>query len=1172
MPFIKNIRLKGWKTFGLKTTAITLDRGFTVLTGPNGSGKSNLVDAVLFGLGELNARRLRSENFAKLVGIGKADAAKVVLQFENSDHRIPLDTNTVTVSREVNRKGQSVYRLNGRRAPRSRIVDLLSMAGISATGQNVIMQGTITRMTETSPHERRRLIEDLVGISQYDAEKAEAEEKLRAAEISTRTAMGRVEEVQRRVDDLERERNELLRYNFIQKEVRRLEAAKISHETSELEGKVKDLSSKVEEVGGKVERLRQSRERFRSQRREIEEEWRKFNLEERGAEVLKVQIEMGDLRSKITELTTRIDAGTASLEGLKKTRENSLQQLDVFEREIADTRGRIQQLGQEHDRMSKEIEAHQSQHDAASKEVAEIQASLGENSKKILEIERQLDLLYETVVAYRGDYARSGATIGIFSRRLKDLEDRGNTFMSTLTELQKSLTDLQGVEKEQREQIKSLQQTLDRKVAQKQATESEVAEAEKIANSAREAVVEFATQRELAEKIAAEEHALRNIEELGSLGVIDGVYGRFRNLIKTEKGYDQAIEAAAAGWLDSVVVRDFDVAFTCAETLKRLKLGRIKIIPLRELSALKSVNPPKIEGISGTASSFIKCRKRYEPAVTFVFGDTLTASDEKAALTASRRGFRTVTINGDLFEPRGGIESGYYRAPVDFSSIIPGESAVKNLDQAVRALQEHLARRGKDIGTLEEEIDNARVEIARLTEATTVISGEVTRVRRNIKRTRQNIQRIERYVQRSREQMEKEKTQLELHRKQRADAQEKMLKLRRELDALRRKTDPSQIQEMEFQRERLGETIMGWRQKLGGVEAELSTLRSNLEKVLSVGSNNLRVQLRRLEQQLSATKEGVEEALQQREKLEGEFSKLEQSKEELSRSVLTAKDEARRFTSQIDDIDQQLRELDGQYERASGLSNQLQISLQTLQMQLDQHRHQLKELGYEEPLPVPPEQLVRVESSLRLMQLELKRLGAVNQLALDHYAEQISRYKELSLRINELEQEKQAILSFMEEIERKKRMVFMDAYNRINRSFGGYFSKLTGGGEASLKLENPEEPFVGGMDMIVQFPSKPAILVSGASGGERSVAAVAFIFALQEFMPAAFYLLDEVDAHLDAFHVERLGELLAEEAAKSQFLVITLKPEIVNKAETVYGVYMHNGVSYVVSTTFRGAA
>ena len=196
MPYIKKIELKGFKSFGPQTVKISLDKGFTAITGPNGSGKTNIMDAVLFSLGELSTRRLRAENASKLIfhgsekaGQEKAKMAKVVIQFDNSDGIMPVDTVTVTISREVYRNGQSVYRLNGRRMSRSHIIETLSMAAISSISQNIIPQGTITRLTEINPLERRKIVEDLVGIGQYDAEKADAEEKLRTADISIRTGL-----------------------------------------------------------------------------------------------------------------------------------------------------------------------------------------------------------------------------------------------------------------------------------------------------------------------------------------------------------------------------------------------------------------------------------------------------------------------------------------------------------------------------------------------------------------------------------------------------------------------------------------------------------------------------------------------------------------------------------------------------------------------------------------------------------------------------------------------------------------------------------------------------------------------------------------------------------------------------------------------------------------------
>ncbi|MEM2952866.1 MAG: chromosome segregation protein SMC [Candidatus Bathyarchaeia archaeon] len=1178
MPYIKKIELKGFKSFGPQTAKVVLDKGFTAITGPNGSGKTNIVDAVLFALGELSTRRLRAENAAKLIfngsekaGLERARMAKVIIQFDNSDGRIPVDTATVTISREVYRNGQSVYRLNGRRISRAQIMEILSMAGISSTSQNIILQGTITRLTDISPMERRKIVEDLVGIAQYDAEKAEAEEKLRAADISIRTAMGRIDEVQRRVEDLERERNELLRYTFLRNEIKKFEAVKLSHDIGQIQEKIRENSLQAEKIKSRLEKLRTLREKYRLKRREIEGEWRKLSseiVEEGGSQVLRVQMKIGELKSKLTELTTKISSGKTSLEGLNKIKENNLQQYQSIRNEIRENRLKIRRLRNEYERILTEINAKQAEHDALVQEAAQLWENLGENSKKIREMELQLDKNYKRLTYLRSEHAKGQTAIKIRERRLRDLNERKERFAATLGELEKSLAELEKVQREQKTQLRNLERMLDRRIAQKEAVEREISEAGKIAESAREAVVEFATQRELAETVAAEEKALRSIEELGELGVIQGVYGRLRNLIKVDKAYQQAIEVAAGGWLDALVVKDFDTAFTCTETLRRMKLGRIKMIPLQGISNVKPINIPKDKAVSGAAFSFIKCAKQYEPAVYFVLGDTLVVPEDKTAFALSSEGYRVVTINGDLYEPGGAIESGYYRAPIDFSAIIPSETAIKSLDEAVKALQQHLSRRGNDITSLEEEIDRTRVEIARLSEAITTLDREIARVKRSIKRTKLNVKRAEKNIKRIENEIEAEKTKIWTYRAERSSIQKEMRKLQSDLAVLRRKVDPANIQEMEVKREKLAEEIITLRQKLGSVQTEISTLQSQFDNVLRNGYRNIKIQLAKVEQQLRKTENEVEAALQEREKLKQELAELEKSRVELSQTVLSAREESKKFTAQIDEIDKELRVLDAEYEETDRLLNNYQLNIQTALIQLEQWQNQLRQFGYEKPLQVTVKEVEEAETSLKMLQFEIERVGAVNQLALSHYAEQISRYKELSLRMNELEKEKQAILKFMDEIESKKYKVFMEAFEKINQNLQKYFSKLTGGGIANLILENTEEPFSGGIDMIVQFPRKPSIVVSGASGGERSVAAVSFLFAIKEFTPASFYILDEVDAHLDAFHVSKLADLLLEESEKAQFIVITLKPEMVNKAQKVYGVYGRNGVSNVISAKF----
>ncbi len=1177
MPYIKKIELKSFKSFGPQTIKISLDKGFTALTGPNGSGKSNIIDAVLFALGELSTRRLRAENAAHLIfhgsdkaGQEKAKMAKVVIQFDNSDGTMPVDTTTVTISREVFKNGQSVYRLNGRRMSRAYITETLSMSSISSMSQNIIPQGTLTRLTEINSLERRKIIEDLVGIGQYDSEKVEAEEKLRAADISIRTAMGRIDEVQKRLDDLERERNQLLRYNFIQAETKKFQAVKISSDITQVNAKLNEAKSQNEKVQARVDKLKEQRDLRRGKRHDVEGEWRKLsgeNLEEGGSQVLKVQIAIGELKSKLSELNTRINSGQGSLESLKRVRENNIAQQENIRNEIRENRLKIRVFRSELAKIQVAMAEKASAHDALAKQTAELWGGLDDNNGQIRAKQAQIDNHVKRIAYLHSEYTQEKAALRLCTGRIKNLVVRKERFQTNLAEIEKSLAELEQVQKDQKTRLKNLEATIERKKTQKETVEKEIADAEKIASSAKEAVIEFATQRDLAATIAAEEKALRSIEEMGNVGAINGIHGRLRNLIKIDRNYKKAIEAAATGWLDALVVANLDSAFTCTETLRRMKLGRIKIIPLQGAIIPKNKPVPNREGVVGALSSFMKYDSNFEVAVNYVFGDTMVVSNDKVAYALSNEGYRAVTVNGDLYES-GAFESGYYRAPIDFSTIIPSENALKSLDEAVNALQTHLTQRGTDIVGLEEEVERSKIEMTRLAEGIATLDREIVRIKRGVKRTQFNIRYTEKYGGKLEREAASYKGRMEGYRNERNSIQREDQKLRADIADLRLKTDVKNIQALEVEREKLGEELNKLKQNSGSTQTEISTFQSQFDRVLRNGYKNIKIQIVKVEQQQRKLEKEVADALQERETVKKELEEQEKSRVELSKAVFSAREESKKFTAQIDSIDAELRLLDTEYELADRLLNQLQLSTETNQLRLQQLQSQLRQFGYEQPQEPTQKQVEEAETTIRMMQFEIETIGAINQLALSHYADQLSRYRELSVRLNELEKEKQAIVQFMDEIEAKKRKVFMDAFDKINTSLKVYFSKLTGGGEATIKLENPDDPFSGGIDMIVQFPNKPSIVVSGASGGERSIAAVAFIFSLKDFTPASFYILDEVDAHLDAYHTGKLADLLLEEAAKMQFIVISLRPEMVNRAQKVYGVYERNGISNVVTAKF----
>jgi len=247
----------------------------------------------------------------------------------------------------------------------------------------------------------------------------------------------------------------------------------------------------------------------------------------------------------------------------------------------------------------------------------------------------------------------------------------------------------------------------------------------------------------------------------------------------------------------------------------------------------------------------------------------------------------------------------------------------------------------------------------------------------------------------------------------------------------------------------------------------------------------------------------------------------------------------------------------------------LSVEEEKYRLQVEQRFEELVRLGFEDTVPIEEVELGRVERTLQRIRLEKTSLGAINQLAIQHYEEVVVNYKNLSLRINELEEEKLSILRFIDEVEMEKTEHFMKAFNQVCENFSAVFSKLTGGGDGRLELQKPEDPFSAGVDLYVQFPGKPMRLVSGASGGERSCAAISYLLAIQQFLKAPFYLFDEIDAHLDDVNTARLADVLKENALESQFLMVSLKDVMVHNADKIYGVFAQGGRSRVLSLPMK---
>jgi len=1178
LVFIKRLEMRGFKSFGDRKVSIPLDKGLTVITGPNGTGKSNICDAVRFTLGDLSARSLRADKMSEVIfdgySTGSNKTAYVSIQLDNVDRRIPVDTETVTIARRVNSEGESDYFLNGKQAARNQLVDILSMAGLSSNGYNMIMQGTITRLADVTPEERRKAIEELVGIADYDAKKAEARLQLQQAETNLRIAEARLGDVQARLERLEEERNDALRHNFIQLELKKLRAIQLSHRIHLLSDEETRLRRELDLKLQEGKSIRKQREALLLEHDQAEAKRRRFDEEvaDKGStRLVEVQRTIGDIMGRIAACQMEMESGSANLKGLAETRKERLGQLSDLEKRLAEARETLPRLRSERDELRKLLDGKSSTYEQVSSKLLEMKQSLGTQSKRMRELEEELGRLSRTVNRLDNNIKSNGTRQRLIAENLKSLREKATNYEETLANLQSQLGELRTVCEEGKRSLTELADTVARNAKRKENLSTEVAAGESTVRLAREAVVEFEAQREVAEKFLGEETTLQRIEEMVQEGALLGVIGRLENLITVEPKYRRALDVASGGWLKALVVDESRVALRCVETLKTMRLSPLKIIPLADLEEGDEVEPPQIEGVAGPACSFISCSERFMPAVRFVFGDTVVTTGEKAAFLASRAGYRAVDVKGDLYEARGGIVAGFYRAPIELSSLVPSRRAVNGLSQSVSALDKIVGKRRQDIGDLEEDLTRLAEERARREQLVSSMEGSIKSVERNIEQIEKNAKALGERAARSKEDLDRgEQAQAKL-RMEIEEQRNLLIKAAQERKSLRLQIRPEDVGKYEVDQTQLNTEVSDLQRRFNKIESELKNLETSLQTRLQPDYEAARTDVRSIDNRVATLEEKVSKAEETLKELDGQLSELNKVKEELSSSLRSVNDRRREFEAELDRIVTQLRKLEQAYEPLSKEAHRLELEVQDRRSGINHLGEELQGLGYSQPIQVTVEEVGEAENTVSVMRSELESLGSVNQLAITQYGEQQEKYKQLSVRRNQLDIERKAIIDFMEEIEEKKRSAFMQAFNSIDQSFTNFFSKLTGGGEAHLKLQNPEDPFAGGIDIFVQFPGKGTRLIAGASGGEKSATAVSFVFAIQSLSPAPFYVLDEIDAHLDPQNTERLADVLKEQAAYSQLIVITLRDVIMDRGDRLFGVYIQDGISKIVSAKIAEA-
>jgi len=1183
MVYVKQIQLRNFKSFS-GVAKLNLDPGFTVITGPNGSGKSSLIDAFQFVLGELGSRRMRVTNFSELIYDDmnkeektKIDSAQVIIRLDNSDNGIALDNKLISIGRRVDREGRSRYSLNGKVVSRKTVVDILKMAGISSEGYSIVVQGTATRLSDITPAERMNAIESLIGITEYDEKKAEAKIRLDEAERKVEVASARIDEVRKRLVALERERNDALRYRFLREEEHRLRIRRLSYEILKAESEIEALNQKLKVNEEQLQSLESEKEKLSSEKVKAREELDSFSQEttDKGNTRLPiVKSEIVRQREIIATLRRRKEEIEREKTRLLKSREEEKNELERLKMEGEEIKSRIKSLGEELSSAKEKIQEKESIRLRGFEQISTLKEEVLRSQKRIEELEEWLSPIEESVEGLELDYNKHSLLVKTLEDRLDELCNKKTEAEKNVEGLSSRLQDFEEIKKAEEKRVEDFLRDANNRLERQKLLRKRIEEANALASEVEDTITEFTAKRDLWKKIAIEERALQRIEEMGKAGAIAGYHGILRDIVSTEPKYKHAVVTSSDSWINAVVVEDLTAALQCINSLKKTELGMVRVLPLQEIrpsdkpshaiKSLEAEESARNEAVITPLPVLVKCDEEFSPLINLVWGDTVLVKDAETALKVSGQGCRAVTVSGDVYEPSGGVIGGHYRSIPEYSKIVPSEESMSDLSKTIKALKSHLNDKMKDLKLSSEDMRNDSRYIEESTKTIETIEGNLGQFAESLRRAEKNVGVIEKRITSLQAEVEKERSLVNSLKERKEIARQEVRRLKNEISKLITKK-PSDVADLEAQAVRLIQETDSLKSRVGDIEREILVSKGRSESVidpriidlgkrLSAISESVRI----LEKEYTGVNGDLEEAEKVLKELETEKKTLTDAVESTSKITWMHQERIRKIEGGIEEIERRIKSL-AQEKMATTLEAERK------RLRTDQLRTELAGLGQPEPLPTQGGELYEIERILKAVRSEVEVLGAINQLAVEQYDAQMSNYKQLSIRVNELEQERSSILEFIEEIEDAKLKHFMKSFNEICENFTEYFSKLTSGGEGRLEFQNPEEPFSGGIDLFIQFPGKPMRLASAHSGGERSVAAIAYLLAIQKFLKAPFYIFDEIDAHLDDFNVDRLAEVLRDNSSKVQFIVISLKDAMINTAEQVYGCFSKTGKSRIIS-------
>lgn len=1164
MPYIEKIEMKGFKSYGNRKVVVPLSKKFTAVVGANGSGKSNIGDAVLFVLGGLSAKAMRATRISDLIFAGSkaeppAKYAEVAMYFNNEDRGFPIDEDEVVIKRRVYPDGRSTYWLNGKRTSRSQILDVLSAAMISPDGYNIILQGDITKFIKINPIERRQIIDEISGIAEYDAKKEKALQELKQAEENLARVDLLLREVKTQLDKLEKERNDALRYIDLKERVERARVMLLLGEIRKLENQIAEGTTRSKGIEAEIAAIDQ---RLKDIAEELVAKEKELNAVEREIEE-KSEDGMFEVTRKISEVTSKIEMAKKNIELAKKEIEESQrrlakskEELKKVSEEIEKSKGAISRWGKRREKLIADIKE---------KEVVknELIVRLGEIDRTFAMAKEEFDKVVNELEDAKKELYIKESDLRKFEEEIENLKNKIAQNTAKKNSLKVQIEAAKRALEEKRSEISEVEGRISKIESRLRKAEKELEEKtpklNKVVNEiskVKEELIKAEAQKEVGGNRAVEFLKSQNIP---------GLYGTLGDLIKVRsREYATAVEVALGGHYDNVVVEDDRVAERAIKLIKERKLGRVTFLPLNKIKP-RSLREGFSLGVP--AMDVVEYDPKFKNAVAYALGDTLIVNDMDEARAVGIGKVRMVTLEGELLERSGAITGGYYKPRGKLSVDTEGlRRKLESLEREREGLESAINALKVEIKGLENELFELRMKKSEASKDLQVAQRELERLLNEYKALEDEIESSEGLIKVTENKIHATKGEI-------AKLQGRIERLEKKREKLRKALENPEARELNQKIREIEGEISKLREELSRVESKLESYEVRLNEELLPRKADLEEEIEGLVNKINALNANIAENESAIERLKKELEELKKAEENVKEEVKELRERREKLKNTIIDLRKEKDELLAKMQ-------ELRIEGNTLKIKLAQWENALKErereLSHHDPQVIKgikeiPVELEALKEQIEQMEEEIRSLEPVNMKAIEDFEVVERRYLELKSKREQVVAEKESIEEFIEEIEGQKRNVFLQTLNEIAKNFSRLFEKLSPGGEAKLVLENPEDPFAGGLEVEARPAGKDIKRIEAMSGGEKAIIALAFIFAIQHYKPAPFYLLDEIDAHLDDANVKRVADLIKEAAENSQFIVITHRDVMMANADRIIGVTMKDGVSRVVSLSLEKA-